>query len=63
MLFRSAAVEWLDYGVYGYLTIYMAVNCFGSTEGDGSLGVTLTLATLALSPLGGLILGSLGGAG
>ncbi|MET4060145.1 MHS family proline/betaine transporter-like MFS transporter [Arthrobacter sp. UYP6] len=58
------AVEWFDYGVYGYLTIYMAVNFFGSTEGDGGLGVTLTLATLALSflvrPLGGLILGPLG---
>ncbi|WP_298254670.1 MFS transporter [uncultured Arthrobacter sp.] len=58
------AVEWFDYGVYGYLTIYMATNFFGSTEGDGGLGVTLTLATLALSflvrPLGGLILGPLG---
>ncbi|WP_312099802.1 MFS transporter [Corynebacterium dentalis] len=58
------AVEWFDYGVYGYLTIYMAVNFFGSTEGDGGLGVTLTLATLAMSflvrPLGGLILGPLG---
>jgi MHS family proline/betaine transporter-like MFS transporter len=58
------AVEWFDYGVYGYLTIFMAVNFFGSEEGDGGLGVTLTLATLALSflirPLGGLILGPLG---
>lgn len=58
------AVEWFDYGVYGYLTIYMAVNFFGSEAGDGGLGVTLTLATLALSflvrPLGGIILGPLG---
>ncbi|MET3812402.1 MFS transporter [Arthrobacter sp. UYEF3] len=58
------AVEWFDYGVYGYLTIYMAANFFGSAKGDGGLGVTLTLATLALSfmvrPLGGLILGPLG---
>ncbi|MFB0834643.1 MFS transporter [Arthrobacter halodurans] len=58
------AVEWFDYGVYGYLTIFMAVNFFGSEEGDGGLGVTLTLATLALSflvrPLGGLVLGPLG---
>lgn len=58
------AVEWYDYGVYGYLTIYMATNFFGSEAGDGGLGVTLTLATLALSfavrPLGGLILGPLG---
>ncbi|THJ66859.1 MFS transporter [Arthrobacter echini] len=58
------AVEWFDYGVYGYLTIYMATNFFGSADGDGGLGVTLTLATLALSflvrPLGGLILGPLG---
>lgn len=58
------AVEWFDYGVYGYLTIYMATNFFGSEDGDGGLGVTLTLATLALSflvrPLGGIILGPLG---
>lgn len=58
------AVEWFDYGVYGYLTIYMAVAFFGSEEGDGGLGVTLTLATLAISflvrPLGGLVLGPLG---
>ena len=66
-IFGSAlgnAVEWFDYGVYGYLTIYMAVNFFGSEAGDGGLGVTLTLATLALSflvrPLGGIILGPLG---
>jgi MHS family proline/betaine transporter-like MFS transporter len=58
------AVEWYDYGVYGYLTVFMATNFFGSKAGDGGLGVTLTLATLALSflarPLGGLILGPLG---
>lgn len=58
------AVEWYDYGVYGYLTIFMAVNFFGSQDGDGGLGVTLTLGTLALSflarPLGGLVLGPLG---
>ncbi|WP_417217718.1 MFS transporter [Arthrobacter sp.] len=58
------AVEWFDYGVYGYLTVFMATNFFGSEEGDGGLGVTLTLATLALSflvrPLGGLVLGPLG---
>ncbi|MEO5778175.1 MAG: hypothetical protein ABIQ22_00155 [Arthrobacter oryzae] len=42
----------------------MATNFFGSKEGDGGVGVTLTLATLALSflvrPLGGIILGPLG---
>lgn len=58
------AVEWFDYGVYGYLTVFMATNFFGSEEGDGGLGVTLTLATLALSflvrPLGGIVLGPLG---
>ncbi|WP_456506273.1 MFS transporter [Arthrobacter sp. UYCu723] len=58
------AVEWYDYAVYGYLTIYMATNFFGSKAGDGGVGVTLTLATLALSflirPLGGIILGPLG---
>ncbi|MYU10524.1 MFS transporter [Streptomyces sp. SID8361] len=58
------AVEWYDYGVYSYLTVYISVNFFGSRDGDGGLGITLTLATLALSflvrPLGGLVLGPVG---
>lgn len=57
------ATEWYDYGVYSYLTAYMAANFFGD-DGDGGVAVTLTLATLALSflvrPLGGVVLGPLG---
>lgn len=58
------AVEWFDYAVYGYLAVYMAQVFFGSTAGDGGLGVVLVFATLALSfvirPLGGIVLGPLG---
>lgn len=57
------AAEWFDYGVYSYLTVYMAANFF-SSGGDSGLAVTLTLGTLALSflvrPLGGIVLGPLG---
>lgn len=57
------AAEWYDYGVYSFLTVYMAANFFGD-DGDGGIAVTLTLATLALSfairPLGGIVLGPLG---
>lgn len=57
------AVEWFDYGVYGYLAIYMA-QLFFAGEGDGGLGVFYTFAILGVSffirPLGGIILGPLG---
>ncbi|NJC57279.1 MFS transporter [Brevibacterium marinum] len=53
------AVEWFDYGVYSYVSVYIASAFF-----PGEWGVALTFATLALSfvfrPLGGLILGPLG---
>lgn len=53
------AVEWFDYGVYSYVSVYIASTFF-----PGEWGVALTFATLALSfvfrPLGGLILGPLG---
>ncbi|WP_344332609.1 MFS transporter, partial [Brevibacterium marinum] len=53
------AVEWFDYGVYSYVSVYIASAFF-----PGEWGVALTFATLALSfvfrPLGGLVLGPLG---
>jgi MHS family proline/betaine transporter-like MFS transporter len=54
------AVEWFDYGVYAYLTTYIAVALF--PEGDD--GIFFTLVGFALSflirPLGGLFWGPLG---
>ncbi|UZD61618.1 MFS transporter [Brevibacterium sp. JSBI002] len=53
------AVEWFDYGVYSYVSVYIANAFF-----PGEWGVALTFATLALSfvfrPLGGFVLGPLG---
>ncbi|WGW11298.1 MFS transporter [Saxibacter everestensis] len=54
------AIEWFDYGIYGYLTIYISQLFFG----DGPYAIAATFATLAVSflfrPLGGFILGPLG---
>ncbi len=53
------AVEWFDYGVYSYVSVYIANAFF-----PGEWGVALTFAFLALSfvfrPLGGFVLGPLG---
>lgn len=53
------AVEWFDYGVYSYVSVYIAHAFF-----PGEWGVALTFAFLALSfvfrPLGGFVLGPLG---
>jgi MHS family proline/betaine transporter-like MFS transporter len=53
------AVEWFDYGVYSYVSVYIANAFF-----PGQWGVALTFAFLALSfvfrPLGGFVLGPLG---
>ena len=53
------AVEWFDYGVYSYVSVYIANAFF-----PGEWGIALTFAFLALSfvfrPLGGFVLGPLG---
>jgi MFS transporter, MHS family, proline/betaine transporter len=55
-------VEWFDYGIYSYVTIYIALNFFPG--GDQSANVALTFALFAVAylvrPLGGAILGPLG---
>lgn len=55
-------VEWFDYGIYSYVTIYIALNFFPG--GDESANVALTFALFAVAylvrPLGGIILGPLG---
>jgi MFS transporter, MHS family, proline/betaine transporter len=55
-------VEWFDYGIYSYVTIYIAMNFFPS--GDENANVAFTFALFAVAylvrPLGGTILGPLG---
>ena len=54
------ALEWFDYGIYGYLTIYLSAEIFGA----GADGVLFALLGFAISflvrPIGGAILGPLG---
>lgn len=55
-------VEWFDYGIYSYVTIYIAMNFFPG--GDENANVAFTFALFAVAylvrPLGGIILGPLG---
>lgn len=54
-------IEWYDYGVYGFLAVYMAANFFASD--DPAVGLLSAFAVFALSffirPLGGLFFGPL----
>lgn len=59
------AIEWFDYGVYGYLVVYIAPLFFDfGGDPDSAWPRILALATFAVSfivrPLGGIILGPLG---
>lgn len=58
------AIEWFDYGVYGYLVVYISTLFFTFGDEAGSLPRILAFATFAISflvrPLGGLVLGPLG---
>ncbi|MCK6095466.1 MFS transporter [Micrococcus sp. EYE_162] len=54
-------IEWYDYGVYGFLAVYVAANFFKSE--DPMVGILAAFAVFALSffvrPLGGLFFGPL----
>ena len=58
------AIEWFDYGIYGYLTGYLTVQIFGDTDGESG-AILWVLFGFAISflvrPLGGAILGPLVG--
>lgn len=58
------AIEWFDYGIYGYLVTYMSANFFTFGDNEGALPTVLAFLTFAVSflvrPLGGIILGPLG---
>ena len=59
------AIEWFDYGIYGYLVIFVSTLFFdfGGDQGEAMPRI-LAFATFAISflvrPLGGIILGPLG---
>ncbi len=54
-------VEWFDYGIYSYVTVYIAASILG---GDNASNVGLVLALFAVAylvrPFGGIVLGPLG---
>ncbi|MFD2757856.1 MFS transporter [Gulosibacter faecalis] len=58
------AIEWFDYGIYGYLVTYIAANFFTFGDDAGAWPTIFAFLTFALSflvrPLGGIILGPLG---
>ncbi len=58
------AIEWFDYGIYGYLVVYISQLFFTFSDDAGALPRVMAFATFAVSflvrPLGGFILGPLG---
>jgi MHS family proline/betaine transporter-like MFS transporter len=58
------AIEWFDYGIYGYLIVYISQLFFTFGEEGGTLPRILAFSTFAISflirPLGGMVLGPLG---
>lgn len=58
------AIEWFDYGVYGYLVVYISQLFFTFGSDGGALPLILAFATFAVSflmrPIGGIVLGPLG---
>lgn len=58
------AIEWFDYGIYGYLIAYISESFFTFNDDESALPRILAFAGFAVSflvrPLGGLILGPLG---
>ena len=58
------ALEWFDYGVYGYLTLYIGYHFFepfAADEGSQRLFALLGFAiSFLMRPIGGIVLGPLG---
>ena len=58
------ALEWFDYGIYGYLVPYISVLFFTFGDNGGAMPRILAFATFAISflvrPFGGMVLGPLG---
>lgn len=54
------AIEWFDYGIYGYLTGYLSSHIFGDTE-NATLWTLFGFAvSFLIRPIGGAVLGPLG---
>lgn len=54
------AIEWFDYGIYGYLAVYLSHQIFGGTE-DALLWTLFGFAiSFLIRPIGGAVLGPLG---
>ena len=54
------AIEWFDYGIYGYLTGYLSSQIFGDSE-NSTLWVLFGFAvSFLIRPIGGAVLGPLG---
>jgi MHS family proline/betaine transporter-like MFS transporter len=55
-------VEWFDYGIYSYVTIFVAMNFFPGGHENANVALTFALFAVAylVRPLGGIILGPLG---
>ncbi|WP_203568118.1 MFS transporter [Aestuariimicrobium ganziense] len=58
------ALEWFDYGIYGYLTLYIGYHFFEPFSSDPGSQRLFALAGFAISflmrPIGGMVLGPLG---
>ncbi|MGO1434523.1 MAG: MFS transporter [Canibacter sp.] len=54
------ALEWFDYGIYGYLTIYLSHQIFGGTENATVFALFGFAVSFLIRPLGGAVLGPLG---
>lgn len=54
------AIEWFDYGIYGYLAVHLSTQIFGGSE-DAILWTLFGFAvSFLIRPIGGAILGPLG---
>ncbi|HET8868237.1 MAG TPA: MFS transporter [Agrococcus sp.] len=54
------AIEWFDYGIYGYLTVHLANQIFGGTENSVLWALFGFAVSFLIRPIGGAVLGPLG---
>lgn len=54
------AIEWFDYGIYGYLTVHLANQIFGGSENSVLWALFGFAVSFLIRPIGGAVLGPLG---
>lgn len=54
------AIEWFDYGIYGYLTGHLSSQIFGGTDGSTLWALFGFAISFLIRPIGGAVLGPLG---